>query len=225
VHLTNASINKNVPDAEDGAAAAPTIAGGDCKQLMSSVWTLLKERGINTARLWERICRILTATVAILVTKVPNVPEVASGFELFGFDVRHLSFLFWLILTCKQVLLDSDCRPWLMEVNCSPALSMDGAVDSQVKVPLLKDTFQMVTLHTRALKIPAVSEASSVRSSSASLSKGPPSSVGATARVMAADSQKSSRSLSAPRLFGSDGCSAVFIQLDFVAFSSNYGHT
>ena len=84
----NASINKNVPDAEDGAAAAPTIAGGDCKQLMSSVWSLLKERGINTARLWERICRILTATVAILVTKVPNVPEVASGFELFGFDVR-----------------------------------------------------------------------------------------------------------------------------------------
>ena len=100
---------------------------------------------------------------------------------------------------------------------------MDGAVDSQVKVPLLKDTFQMVTLHTRALKIPAVSEALSVRSSSASLSKGPPSSVGATARVMAADSQKSSRSLSAPRLFGSDGCSAVFIQLDFVAFSSNDG--
>ena len=90
VHLTNASINKNAPDAEEVAAAASTIAGSDCKQLMSSVWSLLKERGINTTRLWERICRILTATVAISVTKVPNVPEVASGFELFGFDVRLL---------------------------------------------------------------------------------------------------------------------------------------
>ncbi len=88
MHLTNASINKNVPDAEEDAPAVATMAGGDCKQLMSTVWTILKERGVNTTRLWERICRILTATVAILVTKVPNVPEVASGFELFGFDVR-----------------------------------------------------------------------------------------------------------------------------------------
>jgi hypothetical protein len=107
VHLTNASINKNVPDAADDSSTAPTIAAGDCKQLMSSVWSILKERGVNTTRLWERICRILTATVVILVTKIPNVPEVASGFELFGFDVRHFSVSFfclqlaWMIFICN----------------------------------------------------------------------------------------------------------------------------
>ena len=94
MHLTNASINKCVPDAADDAGTAPTISAGDCKQLMSSVWSILKERGVNITRLWERICRILTATVVVLVTKVPNVREVASGFELFGFDVRHFFVLF-----------------------------------------------------------------------------------------------------------------------------------
>jgi len=203
VHLTNASINKNVPDAEEDAPAVSSIAGGDCKRLMSSVWSLLQERGVNTTRLWERICRILTATVAILVTKVPNVPEVSSGFELFGFDVRFRAPVFVLGLTCTQVLLDSECRPWLMEVNCSPALSMDGPVDTQVKVPLLKDTFQMVTLHTRTLKTLVASDAASARSSSASLSKGSSTIVSgkpiSSARLTAADAQKGARSVSAPR--------------------------
>ena len=93
MHLTNASINKNVPEVEEDEFAASSIAGGDCKQLMSSVWAHLNQRGVNTTRLWDRICRILTATVAILITKVPNVPEVASGFELFGFDVSSITSL------------------------------------------------------------------------------------------------------------------------------------
>jgi hypothetical protein len=108
------------------------------------------------------------------------------------------------IVICKQVLLDSECRPWLMEVNCSPALSMDGPVDTQVKVPLLKDTFQLVSLHTRALKLPATSEMPSGRSSLAALSKVASSSSTAAnqtagTRRTATDSHKSSRSLSAPR--------------------------
>ena len=202
VHLTNASINKNVPDADDDAPAASSISGGDCKRLMSSVWALLQERGFNTARLWERICRILTATVAILVTKVPNVPEVSSGFELFGFDVCHSTAVTAHRCDLRQVLLDYECRPWLMEVNCSPALSMDGAVDTQVKMPLLKDTFQMVTLHTRTLKTQVASDLASGRSS-APLSKASSCVMSAkpiaSARPAAPDLQKSARSLSAPR--------------------------
>ncbi len=210
MHLTNASINKSVPDAEDDAGVASTIAASDCKQLMSSVWSILKERGVNTTRLWERICRILTATIAILVTKVPNVREVASGFELFGFDVRQFFFGAFLapsfpdkIFICDQVLLDSECRPWLMEVNCSPALSMDGPVDTQVKVPLLKDTFQMVTLHTRTFNAVAAKPPSCGRSPSATVAKVSSGSSAAnpssSARVIASDARKSSRSLSAPR--------------------------
>ena len=91
-----------------------------------------------------------------------------------------------------------------MEVNCSPALSMDGPVDTQVKVPLLKDTFQVVTLHTRTFNTVAVRVASSGRSPSVSVSKVSSSSIGAnpncSARVAATDFHKGSRSVSAPRL-------------------------
>jgi hypothetical protein len=103
-------------------------------------------------------------------------------------------------LICPQVLLDSECRPWLMEVNSSPALSMDGPVDADVKVPLLKDTFQMVTLHTRAFNAVAARSAPCGRSPSVSLSKATCSSGAANPNSsVAADSRQSSRSLSAPR--------------------------
>ena len=120
-----------------------------------------------------------------------------------GLTCAHKMLNACLFLMSDQVLLDSECRPWLMEVNCSPALSMDGPVDTEVKVPLLKDTIQMVTLHSRLLRTPAPTEASSARCSSASLSKGSLCSVApnpiASARTTATGSQKSFRSLSAPR--------------------------
>jgi len=41
-------------------------------------------------------------------------------------------------------MVDDKLKPWLLEVNSSPALSMDGVADSRVKPDLLKDTFQLV---------------------------------------------------------------------------------
>ena len=49
-------------------------------------------------------------------------------FELFGFDV----------------LIDSDLKPWLLEVNLSPALSTDSPIDHYIKSNLIADTFTMI---------------------------------------------------------------------------------
>ena len=49
-------------------------------------------------------------------------------FEVFGFDI----------------LLDSDLKPWLVEVNLSPSLSSDSPLDHSIKANLLTDTFNMV---------------------------------------------------------------------------------
>jgi tubulin polyglutamylase TTLL2 len=43
-----------------------------------------------------------------------------------------------------DIMIDQNNKPWLLEVNSSPAMSMDGAADSKVKPELLRDTFKLV---------------------------------------------------------------------------------
>lgn len=49
-------------------------------------------------------------------------------FELLGFDV----------------LIDSDLKPWLMEVNLSPSLATDSPLDLKIKSSLFVDTLNLV---------------------------------------------------------------------------------
>lgn len=49
-------------------------------------------------------------------------------FEVFGFDI----------------ILDSELKPWLLEVNLSPSLACESPLDTTIKANLLADTFNMV---------------------------------------------------------------------------------
>ena len=51
-----------------------------------------------------------------------------SCFELYGFDI----------------LLDSDLKPWLMEVNVCPSLNSSSPLDKKVKSMLLSDLLHIV---------------------------------------------------------------------------------
>ena len=57
-----------------------------------------------------------------------HAPNRKACFELFGFDV----------------LLDSNMRPWLLEVNTCPALGTSTAVDKAVKKPMLQQLVHLV---------------------------------------------------------------------------------
>lgn len=59
---------------------------------------------------------------------MPLCPNAENCFELMGFDI----------------MIDSNLKPWLLEVNSSPALAMDGIADSKVKPELLRDTFKLI---------------------------------------------------------------------------------
>ena len=51
-------------------------------------------------------------------------------FELLGFDI----------------FLDSDLKPWILEVNHSPSFSTDTPLDFKIKKNLIGDTIKLLNL-------------------------------------------------------------------------------
>lgn len=126
-HLTNSSINKYAHG-----------AGQDGRTCHDNKWTLEQLRNyfigsnLDYDLLWLRIEKIILLTTINLCCTCPNYE---SCFELLGFDI----------------MIDEKCKPWLLEVNSSPAMAMDGVADGRVKPDLLKETFQMINFQSYEL--------------------------------------------------------------------------
>lgn len=54
----------------------------------------------------------------------------SAAFEILGFDI----------------LLDTELKPWLLEVNRSPSFGVDQGLDSRVKAGLLRDALTLVNI-------------------------------------------------------------------------------
>uniref|UniRef100_A0A7M4FKR5 Tubulin tyrosine ligase like 2 n=1 Tax=Crocodylus porosus TaxID=8502 RepID=A0A7M4FKR5_CROPO len=120
-HLTNTSINKFGPSYKKDKVGI----GRGCKWTFSKCRSYLCSRGVDDLLLWQRINNIVTLT---LLAITPSVPLTHNCFELFGFDI----------------LIDDKFKPWLLEVNCSPALRLDCSIDATVKKGLLHDVIELL---------------------------------------------------------------------------------
>lgn len=120
-HLTNTSINKFGPfyRSEKGQV------GKGCKWTMSKFRHFLRSRGIEELLLWQRISNIVTLTLLTIAASVASCPNCV---ELLGFDI----------------LVDAEFKPWLMEVNYSPALTLDCQADVSVKKKLVSDLIDLM---------------------------------------------------------------------------------
>ena len=92
----------------------------------------LEQVGIDMDLLWSRIYDVILKTLACGDSYVINSMKKRqlyrlNCFEVFGFDI----------------LVDSDLKPWLIEVNLSPSLSPDSPIDMTIKTNLLVDTFNL----------------------------------------------------------------------------------
>lgn len=58
------------------------------------------------------------------------VPHRRNCFELYGFDI----------------LIDSDLKPWLLEVNLSPSLNCEAPIDMKIKSALICDLLNLIGL-------------------------------------------------------------------------------
>ncbi|GFS13870.1 tubulin polyglutamylase TTLL5 [Elysia marginata] len=120
-HLTNTSINKFSP----GYTTDKEEVGHGCKWTISQLRRYFLQNNINDAHIWHRVTNIIILTLLI---QSPTAPKIANCFELYGFDI----------------LVDSNLRPWLLEVNVGPALSSDCQADLLAKKSMLHDLFDMV---------------------------------------------------------------------------------
>ncbi|XP_012272685.1 probable tubulin polyglutamylase TTLL2 isoform X2 [Orussus abietinus] len=122
-HLTNCSLNKLGP----GYSQKKERVGSGCKWTLRQLRRYLEQVGHEDWFLWQRIACIVSLTI---LSQAAGIPKSANCFELFGFDI----------------LIDENLKPWLLEVNVSPALGNDCEVDSEVKKPLLHDLFDLLGL-------------------------------------------------------------------------------
>nr|XP_060611065.1 probable tubulin polyglutamylase TTLL2 [Anolis sagrei ordinatus] len=120
-HLTNTSINKFGPSYEK----EKDVIGSGCKWTFSRFRAYLRSRKIDDLRLWKRINHIIILT---LLAIIPSVPFSSNCFELFGFDI----------------LVDEKMKPWLLEVNHSPGLRLDCAIDATVKRKMVHDIVDLL---------------------------------------------------------------------------------
>ena len=47
------------------------------------------------------------------------------------------------------MLIDEDCKPWLIEVNQSPSFKADSGLDSRIKEKLVADTINLLNLSAK----------------------------------------------------------------------------
>ncbi len=86
---------------------------------------------MNYDLVWKRIENLLNLTLIAFAEPIPK--NAGCCFELYGFGKNYELF------NNLDVILDDKLKPWLLEVNYSPALGADSNVDEIVKRPLIAD--------------------------------------------------------------------------------------
>ena len=131
MHLTNYSINKKNEKFVKNEDKEHDDVG--FKWSLTAFCNHLQQVGIDMDLMWSRIYDVILKTLScsesyVLQAMKKNGMYRSNCFEIFGFDI----------------LIDSDLKPWLIEVNLSPSLSPDSPLDMTIKTNLLTDTYNLV---------------------------------------------------------------------------------
>jgi tubulin polyglutamylase TTLL6/13 len=138
MHLTNYAINKNntnfVQNDDEGSSNSH-------KRSLSSVLKDLEMQGKDSAGLWDDICDLIIKTLLTAQPFLANTYKSAQSHDYFnGMCFEVLGF---------DVLVDSDLRPWLLEVNFTPSFTTDSQLDHRVKHSVIHDTLKLISLNEK----------------------------------------------------------------------------
>ena len=123
VHLTNVAIQKTAPDYDPEKG---------CK------WSLQELRMYLTAKHGhESVQTLFHQFDDIFIKSLQSVQKIIINdkhcIELYGFDL----------------MVDSNMKPWIIEVNASPSLTASSAIDYDLKFGLLEDVLHVIDLEGR----------------------------------------------------------------------------
>jgi len=122
-HLTNYSVNKN----SDVFEQYKRGIGVGCKWHGGEVRDYFRKMGVDWGVMWQRVEVLVCYTLLSIATQVTPVPQC---FELYGFDI----------------MFDEAFKPWLIEVNFSPALAVESDTDDRVKRHLMNDMIDTLNI-------------------------------------------------------------------------------
>ena len=131
VHLTNYSVNKKNEKFVQNVDYRKDNVGH--KWSLSALFQRLRSQGIDIELIWMKIYdavikSVLSITDLVLEASYETGIGRANCFDLFGFDI----------------LIDTELKPWVLEVNLSPSLATDSPLDLHIKGHLIADTFNLV---------------------------------------------------------------------------------
>lgn len=123
VHLTNAAIQNRQAEKSKNYEK---IYGGSKISLDMLRIKLRRQYGIDFDNIiWPQVKDIITKVFICCQNDIPYCP---STFEMFGFDV----------------IIDSNLKCWLLEINSSPSLERSNVLDDEIKLPLVNDIIKIV---------------------------------------------------------------------------------
>ena len=127
--LTNVTFNKNKERDEDD-----DIDFSEISRLISDVFPVLRQKGIDTDKLWADVEKIITLTIISSVKYLNNAEQIhcapigySRTFQIFGFDI----------------LIDKNLKPWVIEVNYRPSLRYNRPRERRMKVKMISDAIKL----------------------------------------------------------------------------------
>ena len=136
--LTNFSLNKNNPNFQAPETGDLSQATTGHKRSLSAVFSQLADQGVNTQKLWQDIENIVRLTLLAAEPQLAAQYHIATNandgrcrcFEILGFDI----------------LIDKNCKPWLLEVNCMPSLASTSPFDTTLKENVVRDALKIIDI-------------------------------------------------------------------------------
>jgi len=130
-HLTNYSVNKTSSEFRENKSLQADNCGH--KWSLSALNRHLAWTGTDVNLMWSRIMDLIAKTLLAVEPTIGAstrhaTDQLGTCFEIYGFDI----------------LVDTNLKPWILEVNLSPSMQADSPLDWQVKSTLVSDAFNLI---------------------------------------------------------------------------------